>query len=325
MGRHKLNNVTDSKEQEAVMVRYLLGQLPEDERARVEERYFSNGEYFDQLLALEDSLIDDFVTGRMPAEQLSAFNESLSARQDDIRFSRALFHAVTKKNLGQAKSEPERRLPVKNRSAFAPGRSFRWAVSIAALVLLALALALFLRNQTLQDRLSRTEAQLDALKKEKEAAEQELNQARSQAEQELEIERNKRIDAENLLQQQGRPESPRGSPDSMTIPLVATLSSRGTTGAAKDVRIPENVRWLRFVMPVKRTGEYESYRVSIKLAGERVVFESGSLKPTGASRGLAVTVPAANLAPGDYILTLNGENPGAAPTELGRYSVRIAR
>lgn len=88
--------MTDSDEQEA-MVRYLMGQSAEGERARVEERFFSDGAYFDQLLALEDSLIDDFVSGRMPAEQVNSFQGSLSLRQEEVRFIRSLFHAVTKK------------------------------------------------------------------------------------------------------------------------------------------------------------------------------------------------------------------------------------
>ncbi|MGH9428628.1 MAG: hypothetical protein ACRD2L_20250, partial [Terriglobia bacterium] len=91
------------------MVRYLLGQSPEEERDQVEERYFSDNEYFDQLLALEGSLIDDFLSGRMPAGQLSSFQESWSGRQDDLHFSRALFRAVTQKKLDHPSREPERR------------------------------------------------------------------------------------------------------------------------------------------------------------------------------------------------------------------------
>lgn len=325
MGRRNFNNVTDSKKQEAVMVRYLLGQSPEEERTQVEERYFSDGAYFDRLLALEDSLIDDFVSGRMPAEQLVAFKESLSSRQDEIRFSRALFHVVTKKNLDQPAPESERRLLAPPHQLLPRARSFQLAVSIAALVLIGLGLGLFLRTQTLQTRLSETEAHLGTLRKEKDAVEQELNQARSQrdsSERELDVERNRRIDAEASAQEQRRPEATNIS-DSRTIVLGAVLGTRGATGRTIEARISENVLWLRFVVPVKGYGGYDSYSISIKLAGQPELLERGSLKPTRVSRELALTVAATNLRPGDYILTLFGERPGAAPIELERYPFRI--
>ena len=326
MDRCNQNNVTDSDEQEAVMVRYLLGQSPEEERSQVEERYFSDTGYFDQLLALEDSLIDDFVGGRMPADQLSAFKNSELIRQDDIRFSRALFQAATKKKLDQPVLRPERRSPLALRLLFAQTRPFLLAVSIATLVLFVLSIVLLLRNKTLQNRLSETEAQLGTLEQEKEAAELETSRALSQSEssaRELEIEHQRRIDAESLLQRQERPESPNMSSDLMTIVLSAAFTSRGGTGATREVRISANARWLRFEIPVKAYGVYESYRVTINLAGQRTLFESGSLKPTGVSHKLTVTVPATSVRLGDYIVTLYGERSDTAPAELEEYSFRI--
>jgi len=327
MDRRNRNNVTDSEEQEAVMVRYLLGQSPEEERAQVEERYFSDGAYFDQLLALEDSLIDDFVTGRMPAEQLSAFRESLSGRQDDIGFTRALFQSVTQKKLDRPAPEHALRLPTPQRPVVGSTRSFLfWAALIAALVIVAIGLALFLRNQMLQNRVSETEAQLVRLHEEKDAAERELSQARSQSEssaRELEIERNKRIDGESSLQKKGRAGSPNVSSDFRTIVLGSAFKLRGATGATREVRVSENVRWLRLVVSVEVYGKYESYRISIKRAGESELFDSGSLTPPGGLHKLAITVPATNLTPGDYIVTMYGERPAAARTELEQYSFRI--
>lgn len=327
MDRRNRNNVTDSDEQEAVMVRYLLGQSPEDERAQVEERYFSDGEYFDRLLALEDSLIDDFVTGRMRAEHLGAFQKSLSGRQDDVRFSRALCQAATKKKLDPTAPEPSSRLSSPRRRMFAQTSSLRLGASIAALVAITFGLALFWNYRALKNRFSEAEAQLVRLEGQMEAAERDLAQARSQRElsaREVEIERNKRIDAESALQKQGRPDSPNILSDFRTIVLGSALAPRGATGSIREVRMPENVRWLRLVVaPEKTDGGFQSFRVAMKRAGEKDLFESESLKLSHGSRKLAVTVPAANLRPGDYIVTVYGERPGAQPTELEQHSFRI--
>lgn len=327
MDRCNQDNVTDSDEQEA-MVRYLLGQSPEEERSQVEERYFSDEAYCDQLLALEDSLIDDFVSGRMPPEQLNAFRDSESIRQDDIRFSRGLFLAVTKKKLDQPAPAPEHRLPLLLRLPFVQTRPFFLAVSMGTLVLAVLSVALFFRNSTLQNRLAETKAQIGTLTEEKEAAEQEMSKALSQTEssaRELEIEYNKRIHAESMLQRQQRRDSPNMSSDLLTIVLGTSFTSRGATGAIREVRISENVRSLRFEIPVRGYAAYESYRVSIKLAGQREVFARASLQRTGVSRKLTVTVPSANLPPGDYILTLSGESSTTLLTGLEEYSLRITR
>lgn len=326
MDRCNQNNVTDSDEQEAMMIRYLLGQSPEEERSRVEERYFSDGAYFDELLAIEDSLIDDFVSGRMSTEQQKAFKDSESIRQDDIRFSSALFRAANKKKLDQPAPRAEHQLPLPRRLVFAQTKSLVLAAVSAAAVLFALSVGLFLMNRTLQDRLSETEAQLGTLREEKAAAEKEASRAVSQtesSERDLEIERNKRIEAENLLQSEGRLNSPNVSPNVMTIVLGAAFTHRGAMGAIREVSISENIRSLRFEIPLKGYGAFDSYRVSIKLAGQSEVFARGSLKPTSVSRKLSVTVTSANLPPGDYILTLSGESSTAPPTELVQYSLRI--
>ena len=303
------------------MIRYLLGQSPEEERTRLEERYFSDGAYFDQLLALEDSLIDDFVSGRMPSEQFEAFKRSVNFRKDDVRFTRALIQAATKKKIDQT----GRRYFPQSLMQFSPSpRSLVIGVSIVVL-LLALSFALYFRSHTLRKQLSENEAQLSTLNKENQAYEQELSEARSQTKsmaRELELERNKRIDAENSLHKLDRRDSSGDPSDFITVSLNAAFIPRGSSGAPREVHVSENTRWLRFAITLKGYGEYESYRILIKLAGDNEVFRSGTLKATG-SRGLAVTVPVNDLRSGDYILTLYGERPAAPPTEVQRYAFRI--
>jgi hypothetical protein len=317
--------VTDSDEQEAVMVRYLLGLSTEEERAYVEERYFSDGEYFDHLLAVEDSLIDDFVTGRMPADRRTAFRESFALRHDDIRFAASLFQATTKKKLdAELAPEPKHQMRGRKWMPFASPRLAALAVSIVALVLLIMSITLFFINKSIRNKLFQSETGLAELK---EATQEQLNRERRQrelSERELETERNKRIEAESLLQKRAPAFLPNEASDFKKIILGAAFLSRGARGTAREIRLPDNVRWVRFEIPVKTHGEYESYRVSIKLAGERVIFERGSLRLTGTSSNLVVTVPASELRQGDYIITLVGARAsGAPPDELEQYSLRI--
>lgn len=319
--------MTVEDKQEALMVRYLLGLATKEERTQVEERYFSESEYFDQLLTLEDSLIDDFVTGRMPVKQRSAFKEAFRLRKADVRFARVLIQGVTKKKpdtpitAGFVNPIPAQR---SLRRTLSESR-FSLAIAAAALVLLAISLALAFRSQLLRNRLSDSEAVLSELKEQNDDVQQRLRQEQSLREssaRELEIERNKRIAADSRLQKIERPDSPNAFSDAVNVVLGAAFIPRGT-GIAREIRVAENIRWLRFEVSVKRFSKYESYRISIKPAGQKTAVERTSLKAAGAAPIVVTTIPANELKPGDYILTLYGEKTGLEPAELEQYSFRI--
>src|SRR5215831_16498985 len=82
------------------MIRHLLGQLPEEEMARVEDRFLSDGDYFDRLLALEDALVDEYVRNEMPAAQRSTFEllvKSSTFEQGEVEFTRGLLSDLRRK------------------------------------------------------------------------------------------------------------------------------------------------------------------------------------------------------------------------------------
>lgn len=59
--------------------RYLLRELPEPERARLEESYFSDDSLLDLVEAQEDQLVSEYVMGRLPDAEKRRFEESLLA------------------------------------------------------------------------------------------------------------------------------------------------------------------------------------------------------------------------------------------------------
>ena len=82
----------DYKEQESLR-RYLLGSIPPEEIAALEERLLTDTVFYDELLMVEDELIDQYLSG----EQSGAERESFEAhfilapeRQQKVRFARAL-------------------------------------------------------------------------------------------------------------------------------------------------------------------------------------------------------------------------------------------
>ena len=316
-------------EQEALMVRYFLGLATEEERTQVEERFFSESEYFDQLLGLEDSLIDDFVTGRMPADQRSAFKQSFDLRKEDVRFAQVLIQSITKKKLDEVTPPLTRtgtRIPDRGGMQLTSSlKRYGIAASIAALVLLTINVALFLRNQALRRELSGSRTEVAELREENETAQKELDHERSLKEssaRELENERNKRIEAESRAPKGEPPDSQGALSDFVRIRLGVAFNPRGS-GPMNETRVAKNVHWLRFEIPIRRDSDYESYRMSIKPVGQRVVAEKEALKTSGRSPVVLATVAADKLMPGDYVLTLYAEKAPAPRVVLGEFSFRI--
>src|ERR1044072_1984218 len=75
------------------LVRYLLGLMPEEEAARMEEVYLANDELNDDLQAAERELIDRYVEGSLSKterEQFESFFLCSPGRRERLRFAKAL-------------------------------------------------------------------------------------------------------------------------------------------------------------------------------------------------------------------------------------------
>lgn len=68
-------NATSPAESEDAIVRYLLAEMREEERSRIEERLLHEPSFFDVVAAVEDELILRFVRGDLDNHKLSRFNE----------------------------------------------------------------------------------------------------------------------------------------------------------------------------------------------------------------------------------------------------------
>src|ERR1039457_3105604 len=78
-------------EDEALIVRYFLGELPPDERRLLEQRYFLDDLLFESVCSIEEQLIRDFLRGELPADQVHRFearylqSQQLSERVESAR------------------------------------------------------------------------------------------------------------------------------------------------------------------------------------------------------------------------------------------------
>jgi anti-sigma factor RsiW len=90
---------------DSLLVRYHLGELSPGERDAVEDRYFADDAFHEQVLAAEEELIDSYVRGELSAEQSKHF-ESWFLQADDRRerleFAKALAGYTSAQAMHQA-------------------------------------------------------------------------------------------------------------------------------------------------------------------------------------------------------------------------------
>jgi anti-sigma factor RsiW len=73
---------TDARDEE-LMTRYLLGELSETEQLLVEERFFTDEEFSERLLALENELKYDYARGALSPQARARFERRFLATDED--------------------------------------------------------------------------------------------------------------------------------------------------------------------------------------------------------------------------------------------------
>jgi len=76
-----------------ILERYLLGDISEEERSEIEQAYFADDAFFEQLIDVRNDLVDAYARGMLSAEDRKRFEERLLTTEsgsDRVGFARAL-------------------------------------------------------------------------------------------------------------------------------------------------------------------------------------------------------------------------------------------
>jgi hypothetical protein len=107
------------------------------------------------------------------------------------------------------------------------------------------------------------------------------------------------------------------------FPFALIPALRGATPVAKMV-IPRGTDLIRWTLT--EVDEFPSYEVAIlNVATEQVVWREGAVRAGagGASRSIDITIAAAALEAGTYVVELSGISPGGAAAIINGYPVRV--
>jgi len=280
---------TDSR-----LIKYLLGQLPEADRDRLEEQYFVDDDLFGELLDAEEQLINDYVNGRLSAAVRERFERHFLT-QPDRRRRVDLDRALCRPGAG---ARPEARPEPWWQSVLAFWRTPRL---VAAAALLAIALG----GVWAGVRIFRLERLLDESR-----AQQAEAAARAGSEAGL---ANARAIATGPQAQ-----------------LALALAPGLTRGAeeSRKVIVPRGANILALTLDCGAEA-YPGYEASLSnlsdQGAELLVYRRLTARVGRAGREVDVSLPLANLPSADYQVTLAGLGPNSDPAPIGKYYFSLRR
>ncbi len=291
---------------------YLLGQLPEAEQEALETQCFAEAERLEEVWAVENQLIDDYVRERLPHGERQQFEQHYLAsprQRERVAVARLLIETADAAASSSVVVEKEPSGWTQFWAALR-GPQLAWGMALATVLLLAGG-AWFLAERA-RWREQMAAAQTTQQQRERDLAVQ-LADARMRNAQLAaalaELERLRQADT--ITAKEAQPLIP-------SFLLTANLL-RGSS-APQPLTIPRAAKQIALRMRME-TQDYAAYQAQLRTVEGADVWRRQNIKATGLR--VALTVPAAQLPPGDYILTLSGISAAGAVEDGNRYFFRV--
>jgi hypothetical protein len=322
--------------------RYLLGDLPEDERDRLQERYFADPGLFSRLLQIETDLIDAYDRGELTETERQRFEQrfgNIHGMDQRLKFAGMLGRAADQHSIGgeddQAARVPHSSVVTTPLSANAwlssispsPGsRMLRGSLMAAGALIVLVAFFLvatrswFWRQPESAEKLATS--QTDS------AAAQETPKPDMQVAPGVTEKNSIEIPAAAKPTQARQPTTPKLAVASVSVVLHAGLTREG--GEATRVVLSdatESVHTQLTVPAELQTGAYSSYHATLQTVAGQEVISRGGLKISrgGGASFVTVTLPAKLVKTRDYVLLLSGQRSDGSLQYLRGYSFSVVR
>jgi hypothetical protein len=332
-------------------VRYVLGDLSEEEEIRVGKRYLSEEAEVEEFALAEDEVVDRYVRGELSPKDSRRFDQILrnSARlKERVEFARLLARKVSLESrvssesalntVGEPTSVPK---PRKTKGSgflsfegfwgtatvMSPTVRFALAASVVLMLVASLGVVvLWTRLQAESQRLAseqqerqRREKEIQGEKARTESLQAELEQARR----ENELNRTALAELEQRQQEQGAQQVQ--TPSFPVIFLTPWTGSRGGKGGSeRSLEVHGTAIAVVIKLDVRR-GDYPSYNASITDANDRVVSEPKGLTPVPRRSGPYIRLQVARnaIADGLYNVHVDGVTASGQVENFADYPFRV--
>jgi hypothetical protein len=276
-------------EEEQVLTRFLLGDLTPADRQAIEDRLAADPAFFEAMCALEDEMILKWHRGELAAEDWQLFGQSYLAspqRQARVASVRELMDAAERwKHDTEAQPSLWDRMP---RWLTASHHMPQLALAAVGAVVIAVVPALLYQTRDAMRRLQEAEREITSLR-----------------------------------QQSG------GTQQLTAVFTLAPVTVRGqdTADATNIVRVPRDAAeiWLRFEMA--DPGTPAGFDAILEPLERRPATtpRPARLEPTATGMLVTLTMPAAELQDGDYVLRLRRLTAGDSSDIVATRTLRVTR
>lgn len=301
------------------MTRYLLGDLPENEEAAVEQEYFTDPARFEEVWAAENDLVDRYARGRLSRGERELFERNYlqsPKHRERVATGRKLLEAADR-YVAESGVTPRVVEPAPSRlmeMLKALLRPWFLAPATAFLLLLSALSWMMIERARLNEELGSAKAQLsDQQRREREIADQ-LSAEREQS-------GKLKSELARLLESFAQKPSLR-SLSILSFLLTPSQTTRDGGAPPPQITIPRKTDLVRLRMKVEK-GDSRRFQAAIRKVGRPQVWNQQSLKPR--SGVITVNVPAYILPVEDYILRLSATTPTGETEEINRYHFRVIR
>jgi hypothetical protein len=278
-------------ESDDYLVRYLLGELPDDEAEPLDERSVTDEEFALRLRAIENDLVDRYAAGGPLDSTLERFDRVYRSSRhlhDKVMFAQALSGFARTANRAE-KSE---------RSA-----AQRWVgsrgLAAAAVVLLAVSGYLGTRTMRLAEQITELDARRAAVEQRNSSLTQEL--------------------AQTLAKQSPQPPAP------VEAAFLLHPPRRGLAADVTTVAIPRGAERVTLRLQVESADRGSLWVALRDPSTRRVIWRSGDLTAEAAAdaRLVAVSIPASLFSNQRYFIDLSEIPAGGAAELIATYVIRV--
>jgi hypothetical protein len=320
----------DESDNEKLLTRYLLGNIPEEQRLQIEGEFLSDDQSYERLLALENELFYDYAQNKLSPGDHEQFEKRFLSSEANRK--RAMIVSALARKMSEAASvetteksivDREPRHVWQSLKLFFGAQPVAMRASLAALALVSLALiCLVIGTVRLRNEFSQFRAQqaVQEVRLRQQARQESARADGLNLKLEREIDENATLREEfSKTQAQSRGQAQR---DSSVVSLVLAPSVvRGQGPGMKKLYLPHGARLLKVRLKLKGEVEYKSYQVMLLTAegAERWGKDMLHAQRTGSGRSIELSLPARILAEGDYELRLNGHASDGTLEETGDY------
>jgi hypothetical protein len=325
---------------ERQVVEFLLGDLSDESRSRIEERFFADDRFYEQLLAIQEELADDYLHNNLSQHERARFEENFlksPRRRQRVEFARAFSRALTNSE---------------DRFVVMPATKVRWFESlrffftppvrlpaVASAVVLGLLVCagwLLVENRRLSTRVQQVRQEKDSLAQQVGVNDAAATRKQQDLEREIASLRSQGSEMETAIAQKERElevlKRARASDRSANVsPAIASFVlqpglTRGTDEPERLI-IPADARSVQLQLDLEREENFQSYVAEIRTARGNLAWSKSGLVVQQTSYGRAVTlaIPASVISNGEYEITLNGISSGKAQPVGYYYFIAINR